>query len=166
MKKIIFLLTFSGSAFLFSCSDVTKNDTTTVSTMDSTSFDLSRERNWVEADNAKFMERIKKADSTGLVDHYHSDALVMMANADPVMRKDIGSAWGGFFRMGIKDLKVTTNELVGNNDLMVETGSFEMFGDKNMLMDKGNYVVVWKKENGSWKIYRDIPISNMSITKK
>lgn len=166
MKRIIFLLALSGVAFLFACNDAAKNETTTVSTMDSTSFDLSREKNWVETDNAMFMDKVKKADSAGLVEHYHSDGQVMMANADPVMRKDIGSAWGSFFRMGFKDLKVTTDELVGNNDLMVETGTYEMFGDKNMLMDKGKYVVVWKKENGKWKIYRDIPISNMGVAKK
>ncbi len=36
-----------------------------------------------------------------------------------------------------------------------------MFGADNKSLDKGKYVVVWKKQNGNWKMYRDIWNSNM-----
>jgi ketosteroid isomerase-like protein len=37
-----------------------------------------------------------------------------------------------------------------------------MFAADNKSLDKGKYVAVWKKENGTWKMYRDIWNSNMS----
>jgi ketosteroid isomerase-like protein len=45
---------------------------------------------------------------------------------------------------------------VGNAELLVETGQYEIYGDKSQLIDKGKYVVIWKNENCEWKIYRDI----------
>ncbi len=29
-------------------------------------------------------------------------------------------------------------------------------GDGSKNVDKGKYIVVWKKENGDWKVWRDI----------
>ncbi len=163
MKKIIFLLTVAGSACMISCNDASKSETSTMSTKDSSNFDLSNARATVEADNAKFIEELKKGDSAALAEHYHSEGQVLMANSEPVMRKDISSAWGSIIRMGVKDFKLTTHDVVGNEDLLVETGSYEMYGDKNVVIDKGKYVVAWKKENGNWKLYRDIANTSMPI---
>jgi hypothetical protein len=33
-----------------------------------------------------------------------------------------------------------------------------MKDEQNKVKDKGKYVVIWKKENGQWKEYRDIGI--------
>ncbi len=58
--------------------------------------------------------------------------------------------------MGIKDIKITTDDVIGNGDVLGETGKYEMYADNNKLVDKGKYVVLWKMENGEWKLYRDI----------
>src|SRR5687768_13414739 len=150
MKKIIFLLTVVGSVFMVACNDAkaqSKNAGT---------FDLSKARAAIEVENAKFREEFKNGDSAALAGHYHSEGQLLMGNSEAVMRKDISSAWGSVIRMGVKDLKLTTTDLVGNDDLLVETGLYEMYDDKNSLIDKGKYVVAWKKENGAWKLYRDI----------
>ncbi len=70
--------------------------------------------------------------------------------------------WGGALRMGVKDFKLTITDITGGGDLYVETGNIEMFGADNKSLDKGKYVAVWKKENGNWKMYRDIWNSNMA----
>ena len=162
MKQVIIVVVTICSLFSNGCNDASKNEATTVSTSDSTSFDLSKARAFVESDNAKFAEEVKKGDSVAVASHYHSDGQVLMSNSEPVMGKDnIASSWGSMIRMGIKDFKIITTDLVGNNDLMVETGKYEIYGDKNVLVDKGKYVVAWKKENGNWKLYRDIGNSSM-----
>lgn len=162
MKKIIFLLVV-GSSIMVACNDAAKTETSTMSTKDSSTFDLSEARAAIEADNAKFIEDIRKGDSAALAEHYHSEGQVLMANSEPIMRKDISSAWGSFLRMGIKDFKMTTHDVVGNEDLLVETGTYEMIGDKNAVLDKGKYVVAWRKENGTWKLYRDIVNTSMPM---
>lgn len=128
---------------------------------DSPSFDLSKARTWIESDNAKFVDEFKKGDSVGLASHYGSDALLMMAGMEPVKKEGIAAAWGQAIRMGVKDVKVNTVDLIGNADLLVETGMFELYGNNSQLIDKGKYVVVWKPENGGWKIYRDIGNTNL-----
>ncbi len=59
-------------------------------------------------------------------------------------------------RMGVKDVKLITDDISGNADIISETGRYEIYADENKLLDKGKYVVVWKPENGGWKMYRDI----------
>ena len=166
MRKIIFLLIVAGSAFIVGCNDASQSETSTMSTMDSSTFDLSKARAAIEADNAKFAEEVIKGDSAALAGHYHSEGQLLMDNSEPAMRKDISSAWGSVIRTGVKDFKLTTTDLVGNDDLLVETGLYEMYGDKNSLIDKGKYVVAWRKENGNWKLYRDIANSNMPMQQK
>ncbi|HEY1201216.1 MAG TPA: DUF4440 domain-containing protein, partial [Niastella sp.] len=86
----------------------------------------------------------------------------MFDNSEPFKGAAIANAWGGAIRMGMKELKITTVDLTGNAELLVETGMYEMMGDGNKTLDKGKYVVVWKPEGDGWKIYRDIGNSNMA----
>ena len=104
---------------------------------------------------------IKKGDSTALAAHYSSDAVLLLDNSEPQSGPGILATWGGAIRSGMKELRLTTTDLVGNADLLAETGNYEMVGANNKMMDKGKYVVVWKQEGGTWKIYRDIANSNL-----
>ena len=145
---------------LMSCDDASKTETTTASTDSTTTFDLSAARKEIEADNTKFMDDVKKNDTNALAGYYHSEGRLMLSNGPSLAGKDISSGWGSFARTGGRELRVTTEDVVGNEDLLVETGAYEMLGDNNVSIDKGKYVVVWKKENGKWKIFRDIANSN------
>ena len=121
-----------------------------------TAFDLSAVRTTIEDDAKKFIEDFKRNDSVAVAAHYSSDAWAMPPNSEPAKGGGIVSLWGGAMRMGVKDLKLFTDDVTGNDEIVSETGRFEMYGDNNKLLDKGKYVVVWKKENGAWKMYRDI----------
>ena len=55
-----------------------------------------------------------------------------------------------------RGIAVAGGKKQGTAGLLAETGTYEMYGDNNKTLDKGKYVVVWKQENGQWKIYRDI----------
>jgi ketosteroid isomerase-like protein len=127
-------------------------------------FDLGKAKADIEKNNAKFGELIRASDSTGLAAMYASDALLMSPGATAAKKENIVAAWGGAIKSGLADVKLTTDDLTGNADLLVETGGFEVFGTKNNLLDKGKYVVVWKPENGEWKIFRDI--YNTSVSPK
>lgn len=96
---------------------------------------------------------------------YASDALVMPSNSEAVKKDAIAGFWGSAHRMGIKNIKLNTTDLTGNAELLSETGEYELLGDDNKSIDEGKYVVVWKPENGTWKIYRDIWNSNMPAAK-
>ena len=171
MKKYNCLFLFASAiTFATSCqesaTEKTGNNSITDTTAASTpAFDLSKARSWIESDNAKFSEEAKRGDSTALAAHYTSDAWVMFNNAEPYKGAAIVTAWGSVVRSGMKELKVTTVDLIGNAELLVETGMYEAFGEGNKMLDKGKYVVAWKPENGGWKIYRDIANSNLPLHK-
>ena len=106
-------------------------------------------------------EEVRRGDSTAMAAHYASDAIVMPSNSEPIKGNDIVKFWGSVVRMGVKDLKLNITDISGGGDLYAETGTLELYGADNKSLDKGKYVVVWKKENGNWKMYRDIWNSNL-----
>ena len=106
-------------------------------------------------------EEVRRGDSTAMAAHYASDAIVMPSNSEPIKGNDIVKFWGSVVRMGVKDLKLNITDISGDGDVYAETGTLELFGADNKSLDKGKYVVVWKKENGNWKMYRDIWNSNL-----
>jgi ketosteroid isomerase-like protein len=168
MKKYCSLLLIAGGMiFITSCEQAATDKTSENRTGDTTAadFDLGKARDWIEKDNAKFSEEVRRGDTNALLAHYTSDAWVMFDNSEPFKGNDIASAWGSAIRSGMKDLKITTQDLIGNAGLLAETGMFEMYGAGNKLLEKGKYVVIWKPENGGWKIYRDIGNSNMPLRK-
>lgn len=167
MKKYcLLLLVACGTGYLTSC-----DQATTVKTANNKlggftdTFDLSKAREWIEKDNKKFEEDIRKGDSNAIAAHYGKDAWLMFDHSEPYKGKDIASAWGRVLRMGVKAARITTVDLVGDANLLAETGMFEILGDGDKVLQKGKYVVVWKPENGGWKIYRDIGNSNMPANK-
>jgi ketosteroid isomerase-like protein len=167
MKKHSFFLLLTVIITFASCE---QHGTTTTAgdTSDTTaaSFDLAKARAWIENDNAKFVEEAKKGDSNALAAHYASDGWAMFNNSEPFKgNAAIASAWGGAMRMGMKDIKVTTVDVVGGPEMLAETGMYEMYAEGNKVIDKGKYVVVWKPEGDGWKIYRDIGNSNMAMKK-
>ncbi len=166
MNKTLNLLAAGVLLFVSCTNDSGKVASSSENHADSTvqSFDMNAARKTVADANQKFEEAVRKADSATLASLYTSDAVAMPANSEPIKGNDILGMWGSVFRMGIKDAKLTTNDLQGNADLLAETGTYEMFGDNNKTLDKGKYVVVWKQENGQWKIYRDIWNTNMPAT--
>src|SRR6266498_3758910 len=157
MKKISTSLFISGIAlFMTACNTPSADNTNTVAKTDSISFDMSKAKSAIADINVKFSGELRKGDSVGMASHYASDALVMSPNSEPAPKDKIVSAWGGAIRMGVKDVKLITDDVTGNAEVLVETGRYEMYGDNNKLLDKGKYVVIWKPENGEWKLYRDI----------
>jgi ketosteroid isomerase-like protein len=126
MKMYCSLLLIAGSLFFItSCENAATDKTATNTTGDTTAvatFDLGKARAWIESDNAKFMEEAKKGDSNALAAHYGSDAWLMFDKMEPMKGGDIVKGWGGAIRSGMKELKLTTQDLIGNADLLAETG--------------------------------------------
>ena len=123
---------------------------------DSPAFDLATARTAIEAENAKFMEAFKKGDSTGVAANYAQDGMVLPLNGEPVAKSSLATLWGSFIRMGVKEVKLVVDDIAGNAEIISETGRYEIYAAENKMIDKGKYVVVWKQENGVWKMYRDI----------
>lgn len=150
----LYVVLSTTAYFIFACNNPSSD------TKETGTFDLSKETEWVKNEVKKFSNDLKKGDSTALATYYSSDALVMPPNMGSVIKKDIVSLWGEAIRMGVKDIKLNITEVSGNENLLLEVGTYEMYGDNNMQLEKGKYMSALKKENGSWKVFRDIWNSN------
>ncbi len=132
----IFLISFSGNHLL------------------AQAIDLVKARTAIENTVAKFSVDYLKGDSVALAAYYTKDAMLGSAKGDEIL-----SAWGRSIRNSIKNntrnLTFTIITLTGDDDFLIDYGYYEGKDDKNQVKYKGKYVVVWKQENGEWKIYRD-----------
>jgi ketosteroid isomerase-like protein len=48
--------------------------------------------------------------------------------------------------------------MCSNGELLIETGTAQGNGDSGEEKYSFPYLLVWKKEDGAWKIYRDISL--------
>jgi len=162
MKKMYLVIsTILVSLSLLSCNSGNKDQTSDTKPI-APAFDMQQARSFIDSINQKFSEQFKNGDSVSLASHYGADAEILFPKQEPVKKKDILSTWGSLIRDGIKngitDFTFTTTDLTGDANFLIETGTYEMKDEKKNVKDKGKYVVIWKQENGQWKLYRDIGI--------
>jgi ketosteroid isomerase-like protein len=118
-------------------------------------FDLVNARKQVDSANHEFMDLVSKGDSVALANHYTIDAKLMQPNQPPAVgRKDIQTAIANLVSAGIK-LNLTTVDLWGDESILAEEGTVIVETKDGKQLDKGKYVVLWKKEDGKWKLFRD-----------
>ena len=103
----------------------------------------------------QFTAEFRSMDSIALANHYTSDGMLGSIKG----RENLISAWNRMIQSGIKNgtpnLLFVTNSLATDDEFIVELGKFEFVDDNGVTKNQGKYVVVWKQENGEWKIYRD-----------
>lgn len=134
-----------------------------VSVSEHTAMDMDQVKQQITANNQIFNQAFVKGDSAAMVELYHSEAVIYPPNMAMMnQRNEMGRMVVGNPAMGIKNMELKTVDVFGSGDLMVETGTYQM-GDDTKVMDKGKYMVVWKQEDGKWKIYRDIWNSDMTM---
>jgi uncharacterized protein (TIGR02246 family) len=149
MKKLCFL--FITGAAIISCNQPAGSG------IAAGSFNLDSAKAGIATANSAFSDAFGKGDSAAVAALYTKDACLMMTG----MPKLCGAAAIGDFtatakKMGIGGIKLTTVDLIGCKDLVSEEGIYEMMDLKGAPMEKGKYIVVWKMEDGKWKLYRDI----------
>lgn len=117
--------------------------------------DLKKARATIEGIDKQFSKDYLNGDSIAIAAHYAKDA-----QFGSLKGKEILSYWGRSIRNSIKNntrnLLFTTTALTSDGEFLVELGIYEIKDDNNISKGKGKYVVVWKQEDGRWKLYRDI----------
>jgi ketosteroid isomerase-like protein len=117
----------------------------------------------IEKANDEFAKALKETNVDALVACYTDDARLMFPHMPALTGKE---QIKGFFEQGIRDgisgIKLTTEELQGTGDMVIELGRYElMAGDQKI--DEGKYLAAWKKVNGKWLLHYDMPSSDMPL---
>lgn len=115
----------------------------------------------VEA-NQSWMEAVKKKDADALAALYAEDALVLPPNVPAIKgRAGAKSFFGNAMGAGIREIRLVTEEVDGDEENAIEKGAYEMKVDGDMTVDRGKYLVHWRKVNGEWRLYQDMFNSDM-----
>lgn len=114
-------------------------------------------RTQIESANRGFMAAFKEGNATAIANLYTPSAKLLPANSDFVSGTDsIQQFWQGVFGLGIKEVKLETIEVEDHRDTAFEVGRYQLLAAGDKVADVGKYLVVWKNDNGVWKLHRDI----------
>ena len=127
-------------------------------------FDMVAAQKAIDARNAVFMEAWNKGDSTAVANCYTADAKIMPPNEKASSGKDnILHVLAGVIKQAPGGIKMTTNNLFGNADLLVEDGTWTLMDKAGKVLDQGKQIEVWKKEGDTWKLLRDCFNSDLPV---
>ena len=114
-------------------------------------------RRQIEAATRKFTDAINKGDGAAAAACYTEDARILSPHGEPIKgRKAIEKHYGGGRKAGVRSLKLDVSEVGGGGENAYECGTYKVFGEKDRLINHGNYVVVWKKVGKEWLMHVDI----------
>ena len=111
----------------------------------------------IHAANGRFIEAVRTANTAAIPALYTKDAKVLPPNGDAVSGEEaIAAFWRSFFELGIRDARPVTLEVIPVGDLAIEVGTYSLHSQDGAQIDRGKIMVVWKQEEGRWKMHRDM----------
>lgn len=127
-----------------------------VSLLHATAVRSDETRESIETTNRAFAAAFLRGDADAVAGLYTVDARLIPPGAEVVSgRPAIAAFWKGAIEAGLTDIVLETQELESVGDLAYEVGSVKLVApDGGVSRDR--YLVVWKRENGKWRLHRDI----------
>jgi uncharacterized protein (TIGR02246 family) len=124
-------------------------------------------RSAIAAANAQFSAVAAKGDGAGLAALYAADGQVLPAGSDVIRGRDaIRKFWQGALDSGIAGVGLKTLEIFGPSPTVTEVGQYELSDKTGKILDRGKYIVIWRREGGQWKLLRDMFSTNVPAPKK
>jgi len=135
-----------------SCTPAEKSEDNTQSNF----IDIAQVRPEIEARDKQFSEAFRNQDSVALANFYASNgtlgSIIGKDNLVTTLNRMIQSA----IEDGRPNLLFTISSLTSDEEYVVELGIYQFVDTDGNVKEHGKYVVVWKQEDGKWKIYRDV----------
>jgi uncharacterized protein (TIGR02246 family) len=118
-------------------------------------------RRAIDSVNAQVVRAYNAGDVAGFAQVYSSDATVLPPNGATIRGQPaIAKWWQGGHGAGIRNLKLTTDELEVHGNSASEVGRYEFDmkpANGPTSHDHGKYIVLWKRSpGGKWQWHRDI----------
>jgi ketosteroid isomerase-like protein len=114
--------------------------------------------------NETYTQRFTTKDSLFFSERYCKDAQVLSPNMPVVAGRDsIVKFFQGDGSGTEVKMELPVGNVYGNEDLVVEEGTYNFPDGKGGNYDKGKFIALWKQEDGKWKLYREIWNSDLSL---
>lgn len=118
-------------------------------------FDIEKEKEALQKSFNGVMQALANEDAKAIAGYYTKDG-VFMPNNGPVStgRAEIEKAFEAFIESGFTDLDVESTWVEGCGDYLLDTEKWTLSNGTDTLFGKS--LVIWKKEDGMWKMYKDM----------
>lgn len=111
----------------------------------------------IEKAVAAFVTAYNSGDAAAIAKMYSADAQLFPPNSDVVRGAEgIEKLWKGAMTAGVKSVKLVVVEVEAHGNSAHEIGTYSMIAADGREVDRGKYIVIWKKEGNTWKLHRDI----------
>ena len=158
IPTLFFLIAFSG--FTVCC----ENKNTTSVEIESEIFDLDAMKKLIKEKSDQFTQAHITGDTAFLNAIFSSDARVNPPNSD-VITGYAAIAAGNleWVNYGIVEFNETSTFFYGNEEYLIDEGTYYLrYGNENTI-DSGKYINIWKNEDGEWKIFSNIWNSSLPL---
>lgn len=107
------------------------------------------------------IQHIEQAFAAGkaaqIADFYSEGGMLLPPGSDFIKGKEqIQAYWQEAIDMGIKQLKLDLITLEQHGDTAIEMSHYTMLDENDHVIDRGKGIVIWKHEQDTWKLFRDI----------
>ncbi len=141
--------------FLVSCTTAPPPDTT------------AEDSQAIKAVSKQWVDAFNRGDGAALAALYTEEAKRFPPNNPMIVGRENIQVWiQALLDAGVGDLQSTTIDLHVNGDMAYEVGKYTLTiqsEEGEVVSDSGNYVEIWKRVNGSWKIIADIFNSSVPL---
>ena len=111
----------------------------------------------IDAANKKFGMAVAAGNTADIAGLFTDDAMVLPPNGETVTgRPAIEKLFQALVAAGIKEITLTAKEVESHGDAATEIGVYSVKDGTGKEIDRGKYMVSWKKIQGQWKLHRDI----------
>ena len=73
----------------------------------------------------------------------------------------IAKFWQSAFASGVAAIELKTVEVYGQDTTATEVGEYALRDKVGKVLDRGKYIVIWRHDDGQWKLLRDMFSSNV-----
>ncbi len=102
-------------------------------------------------------EKVRRGDASDVAESCSEETQVFAMGHPPIIGLDDAlDFWQSLMDAGTAGIKHEIDELYKLGDLLYEIGRFAVTNDNGKTIVKGNYITVWRREDGRWKVFRDI----------
>ncbi|UKM65386.1 SgcJ/EcaC family oxidoreductase [Flavobacteriaceae bacterium GSB9] len=118
-------------------------------------FNLDKEKKELQKSFKGVKEALAKKDAKAVANYYTEDGVFMPHNSTIFTGRDnIEKAFVGFIEGGFTELNVESTWAEGCGEYLLDTEKWTLSNGQDTLIGKS--LVIWKKEDGIWKMYKDM----------
>jgi uncharacterized protein (TIGR02246 family) len=126
-------------------------------------------RSALDAQRKALVEAVTRRDAAAAAKIFTSDAKWMLPGFETIMGRDaIWKFWQAGLASGIaQGIVFVPADLTGEGDgLVAETGTLSTLDGEGKEKDRSRYLIVWKLEEGMWRIHWDMANSELGTAPK